>query len=193
MRNIVKTESGYVKRIDGDFVNNTSGNVWGYDGNVWGSVNTLSYHRSDIIIENDKGENVLIKDVLSSRKTCVESDKLVCEYFDSGIVVLRNLTTGLKFMINEGDGNRNKNILEYYDEENILLDKETSLWQAGIFLFLLSMICTICINVNVIFFMFSIFCATIVFVICMFLININEENIILNLLDEDDMDSIRKS
>lgn len=189
MRNIVKTESGHVKRIDSDFINNTKGNVWGYNGNVSGCIYTQSYHRSDIIIENDKGEKVFIRDVLSRRKICVENDELICEYFDNGIVVLKNLTSGMKFMINEGIINANKNILEYYNKENILLDKETSLWQAGFFLFLLSMICTICINANIIFFMFSMFCAICVFIIYMFFLDYNIDCLVANLLNEDDMNS----
>ena len=125
----IEIRSGRVVEMSYDVVSTVRGGVngevsSGY-GSVSGSVSSGVYYSYDLVLVNSVGKHVKFRSLKAREKICLVGDVLEFEYFNTGMVVLKNLDSGLKFVLDKGK-DWERNIFSYYKREDLL--KKSKNW-----------------------------------------------------------------
>jgi len=190
----VERSRGRVLRVDSDVVNEVRGSIWGEvsngSGSVRGDVSSRMYYRSDVIYVEEGGEERSMRELLSRRRLCIEGDEVEFEWYESGVLVMRNESSGMKYMLNEGGGGL-RNVLDYYGEGDVFERNEA--WIAigvGLLCPVIAMLCFVVFgSVGV---CVSVFIGLVLFISMVVILESECRSDVERLLVEDGMDSMRR-
>ena len=185
---------GRVMRVDSDVVNEVRGSIWGEvsngSGSVRGDVSSRMYYRSDVIYVEEGGEERYMRELLSRRRLCIEGDVVEFEWYVSGVLVMRNESSGMKYMLSEGGGGL-RSVLDYYGEGDVL--ERNRVWFAiggGILLPVYMSGCFVIFGS--VEFCASVFIGLALFVFMVFILETECRSYVVKLLVEDGMNSMRR-
>ena len=181
-------------RVDSDVVREVRGSIWGEvsngSGSVSGDVSSRMYYRSDVIYVGEGGEERSMRELLSRRRLCIEGDEVEFEWYESGVLVMRNESSGMKYMLSEGIGGL-RNVLDYYGEGDVFERDEA--WIAigvGLLCPVIAMLCFVVFGS--VGFCVSVFIGLVLFVSMVFILETECRSYVVGLLVEDGMDSMRR-
>ena len=190
----IERSRGRVLRVDSDVVNEVRGSIWGEvsngSGSVSGDVSSRMYYRSDVIYVDVGGEKRYMRELLSRRRLCIEGDEVEFEWYESGVLVMRNESSGMKYMLSEGGGGL-RSVLDYYGEGDVL--ERNRVWFAiggGILLPVYMLGCFVIFGY--VGFCASVFIGLVLFVSMVFILETECRSYVVGLLVEDGMDSMRR-
>jgi len=190
----IERSRGRVLRVDSDVVNEVRGSIWGEvsngSGSVRGDVSSRMYYRSDVIYVEEGGEERSMRELLSRRRLCIEGDEVEFEWYESGVLVMRNKSSGMKYMLSEGGGGL-RNVLDYYGEGDVL--ERDEVWIAigvGLLCPVIAMLCFVVFGS--VGFCVSVFISLVLFISMVFILESECRSYVERLLVEDGMDSMRR-
>ena len=192
---VMRVDSDVASRMESsDIMVEACGVIFGGDSNrcgcVRGDVSSRMYYRSDVIYVEEGGEERYMRELLSRRRLCIEGDVVEFEWYVSGVLVMRNESSGMKYMLSEGGGGL-RSVLDYYGEGDVLERDEG--WFAiggGILCPVIAMLCFVVFGS--VGFCVSLIIGLVLFVFMVFILETECRSYVVKLLVEDGMNSMRR-